>query len=330
MLKAQQTKEGQMAVFTPLSKQEIESLLSEFKLGPVMACQPIEQGTVNTNYDVTTSQGRLVLTLLEAIDMPLALSLTKFCAFVSNSGLKAPKPIPHTSGSLLGQYQDKSVVVCEFILGTNDLTPSSQLCFNVGQWLGKLHQIGDSYPEKIPNQMGHTWRANAAQKLNQVFGQEDNILLEQVMSFQSELIEAELLKGMVHYDLFRDNVLVLDNEISGVIDFYYACYDQLLLDICICLNDWCTNWRTQSFDLNKASSFIKGYQTQRVFNSIEWSFLGKALALMAAHYWMSRSLTLIEQKDGYGHFEKDPQPFKMLLLEHLNMQKDINSLNVAN
>lgn len=295
-----------MSVFTIITNQELGGILKCFGLKPATSYQPIAQGTVNSNYDVTTADGHFVLTILEAMEQPLADKILAYNAYLANSNIPCPQVIKTVDNNWTALWQHKPVAMTSFIQAQMISKPSAKLCHHLGKVLAKLHVAGQHYPEQIPNQMGFAWQQQAYAKLPNKIQAE----LAQTLSIQEAF--ASLPKGMIHFDCFRDNVFVEGDKVKGIIDFYYACYDYLLIDIAVCINDWCTNWDSSTLIPDKYQQFLSGYQSIRPLTTQETNTLPQALTLMAAHFWMSRTLTLSEAKQGEGLFEKDPLPFKKL------------------
>ncbi len=305
-----------MAVFTTLSQKELEKVLKDFKLGELREINAIAQGTVNSNYELKTSQGHFVLTVLESMDASLANQLLCFIEFCAQQGFPCPFPIKAAPNQWLIPLQKKRITICAFLPGTMVSDPSPSLCFQMGKTLAQLHLAGQEYPDKPINQMGFDWQQKAYLNLQKILTPDEHKVLQAALMGQKSIARNNCPKGMIHFDCFMDNVLTQDNKITGILDFYYACFDYFILDIAVTLNDWCYNQAKSNLNFDDCMTFIEGYQTIRSLTFAEWESLQDALTLMAAHFWMSRKLTQLENKKGFGDFNRDPSPFKRLCLNH--------------
>ncbi len=305
-----------MAVFTTLNEKELENVLKDFQLGDLVDINGIAQGTVNSNFELKTSRGHFVLTVLEAMKPSLANQLLSYLDFCASKKFPCPVPSQTNQKKWLVPLKDKWVTVCAFLPGTMASSSTPALCFQMGKTLGQLHLAGQGYPHQPANQMGFTWQNEAFQTLQASLSPSDLQAIQQALEGQKIITQNHCPKGMIHFDCFMDNVLVQNNQMTGVLDFFYACFDYLILDIAITINDWCCP--QSRLNLEYSTAFIKGYQTIRSLTVAEWQSLKSALILMAAHYWMSRHLTQLEKKQGFGDFNKDPFPFKKLCLNLQN------------
>ncbi|HET9699967.1 MAG TPA: homoserine kinase, partial [Burkholderiales bacterium] len=229
-----------MSVYTPLAPEEIVPWLGRYPVGALRSLAGIAEGIENTNYRVETEAGTYVLTLFErlpAAELPFYLELM---ARLAERGFPAPRPLADTDGRALGELKGRPACLVTFLPGRPILVPAAGACAQVGGTLADLHLAAADMPRAPENPRGRSWWKDAAARVAPRLGPEDAALLEEELRFQSLYRFPDLPRGVIHADLFRDNVLWSGGRVSGVIDFYFACRDTLLLDLAIAANDWCT------------------------------------------------------------------------------------------
>ncbi|MDP2805436.1 MAG: homoserine kinase, partial [Gallionellaceae bacterium] len=230
-----------MAVFTRVTEAEITAWLNNYSLGTLLELHGIASGIENTNYFVTTSNGRFVLTLFEkltASELPFYLNLM---AHLARHGIPCPAPVADKNNQFLGQLNGKPACIVSRLSGKSVTEPTPAHCAAVGAMLGQMHNAGQSFIDAMPNARGAEWRSEAATQVTQFLPTRDKLLLECEVAYHLEHALDNLPRGVVHADLFRDNVLLDDERVGGLIDFYFACNDCLLYDVAITINDWCIN-----------------------------------------------------------------------------------------
>ena len=228
-----------MSVYTPVSEAELASWLRNYSVGQLAECEPIESGIENTNYFVTTSQGRYVLTLFERLpaeELPFYLDLM---AHLARHGIPCPAPIADLSDQYLGSLNGKPAALVTRLPGRSLEKPGAPECEELGALLGRMHLAGRSYSAYLENPRGPKWWRFAAREVTGFLKEPQRELLEKELAFQSEQRFPDLPRGPVHADLFRDNALFDGARLSGVVDFYFAGVDCLLYDLAVCANDWC-------------------------------------------------------------------------------------------
>jgi len=309
-----------MSVYTTVTQDELrEWLKNYYSLGVLTNLQGIASGIENTNYFVTTSHGRFVLTLFEKIpaaDLPFYIDLM---AHLARHGIPCPSPIATLQNGFLNQLQAKPACIVSCLKGVSMTAPSPTHCAQVGEMLANMHLAGQSYPARMPNPRGPAWWRATALQIMPKLNTEDVALLSEELRFQSLYRHEDLARGVIHADLFRDNVLFDADQLAGVIDFYYACDDAWLYDLAITVNDWCVTAQS-TLALSSMQTMLKAYHAVRPLSAIErgaWPVMLRAAAL---RFWLSRLYDFHFPRAGELTHAKDPNHFQRLLRHHVSLQ----------
>ena len=228
-----------MSVYTTVTEAELKQWLKRYSLGALIELKGIASGIENTNYFVTTSHGRYVLTLFEKLraeDLPYYINLM---AHLARHGIPCPSPIANLENGYLNQLNDKPACIVSCLKGASLTAPTADHCAQVGEMLANMHLAGKSYSVQMPNPRGPSWWRATAPEVMPKLSADDAALLKEELRFQGLYRHQDLPRGVIHADLFRDNVLFDGDTLSGAIDFYYACNDAWLYDLAITVNDWC-------------------------------------------------------------------------------------------
>lgn len=302
-----------MSVYTSVSDDEMRALLAQYDLGDFVSLVGIAQGVTNSNYFVTTSSGRFVLTIFEVLqqeELPFFLLLKQH---LSRNGVACPAPIMRKDGRFDSVLAGKPACLVSCLQGSDTSWPTVEQCFNTGAMLAKMHLAGQSFEMKMDNPRYEAWWRDAAQRLLPVLSHEDADLLCDEIAFLAAHPDTGLPRGIIHADLFKDNVLLNGNEVAGFIDFYYACDGNFMYDLAIAVNDWA---RTASNVLDKtlADGFLRGYESVRPLSAAEQDYYSVAQRAGCVRFWVSRLLDFHFPQEGEMTFIKDPNVFRDLLL----------------
>ncbi len=304
-----------MSVYTPVSKAQLSAWLQNHSVGALERLEPIKSGIENTNYFVTTAQGRYVLTLferLQAAELPFYLNLM---AHLARHGIACPAPIANLSDAYLGTLNGKPATLVTRLPGKSLERPGAAECGELGALLARMHLAGRSYPAFQDNPRGPKWWRAAAQDVRPFLDARGWKLLEAELDFQGRHRFPDLPRGPVHADLFRDNALFDGSRLSGVFDFYFAGVDCLLFDVAVCANDWCLADPAQDRALDPVltRAFLCAYHALRPFTPLEreaWPVLLRAAAL---RFWLSRLHDLHLPRPGELVHAHDPGHMRKVL-----------------
>lgn len=304
-----------MSVFTKVSHAELEAFLAHYDLGTLIGYTGIGEGIENTNYFVDTSRGRWVLTLFERLnydDLPFFLGLMEHLA---RHGYASALPVADNGGATLSSLNGKPAALVARLTGQSVLFPSLAQCAAVGHALGELHKLTASYSGKCENSRGAEWRRTTGETLLPKVPEDARALIADELAAQAQLDLASLPQGVIHADLFKDNVLFVDERLTGVIDFYYACNDALLYDLAVTLNDWCAQ---ADGSLNKAhaAALLSAYRACRPPTEAEKAAWPLVLRAAAFRFYLSRLYDWTFPREGDLVHIKDPEPYRRILVHH--------------
>ena len=304
-----------MSVYTSVTEAELARWLDHYSVGGLVALEPIKSGIENTNYFVTTTQGRYVLTLFERLpaeELPFYLELM---AHLARHGIPCPAPIADLSDRYLRELKGKPAALVTRLSGASVERPGSAECAELGRLLARMHLAGRSYAGYLENPRGPKWWRHAAEKVLPFLDEASRGLLERELAFQAQHRLPDLPRGPVHADLFRDNALLEGGRICGVIDFYFAGVDRLLYDVAVCANDWCLldPAADRRLDPTRTGALLRAYQDVRPFTAAEreaWPVMLRAAAL---RFWLSRLYDLHLPRPGMLVHAHDPEQFREIL-----------------
>jgi homoserine kinase type II len=301
-----------VSVYTPVSEAELGDWLRNYSVGSLKACEPIESGIENTNYFVTTTQGRYVLTLFERLpaeELPFYLHLM---AHLARHGIPCPAPIADLSDQYLGRLKGKPAALVTRLPGRSIERPDARHCEELGALLARMHLAGRSYSAYLENPRGPKWWRFAAREVRGFLKKKEIEMMDAELQYQSEHRFPDLPRGPVHADLFRDNTLFEDGRISGVVDFYFAGVDCLLFDLAVCANDWCM---TKDFLLEekRTRGLLSAYHAVRPLTELERAAWPAMLRAAALRFWLSRLHDFHLPRPGMLVHAHDPEHFRRVL-----------------
>ena len=308
-----------MAVYTQVSDNDVAAFLADYDIGRLKAKHPIAEGVENTNYKLETDRSAFILTLFEKrtneADLPFFMDLM---AHLSAKGLPAPAPIQKKTGAVVSPIANRPAVIVTFLSGAPAMTPDSAHCRSAGALLADLHQAVSDFPLKRLNALSLTgWRRLADECRSRA--DECALGLSKLIDEELDFLEAQwprdLPLGVVHADLFPDNVLFIDHDVSGVIDFYFSCTDFFAYDLAVGINAWCFDQNAR-FSKENASAMMRAYLKKRQLNENEAKALPILLRGAALRFLLTRLYDWLHQVEGAIVEVKDPLEYRGILEHH--------------
>ncbi|MFP6750023.1 MAG: homoserine kinase [Alphaproteobacteria bacterium] len=301
-----------MAVYTEIDDEDLRRFVAEYDIGAVTGLKGIAEGVENTNYLLQTDRGTYILTIYEKRvdpkDLPFFLGLLDH---LSNRGVPCPPTIHGRDGKALRRVAGKPAAVQTYLPGIWPKRPGAAHCGEVGAALARMHLAGRDYPHARHNALSiDGWaelvEATAGRADDVAVGLGDEIARE--FEYLSGHWPIGLPTGVIHADLFPDNVFFMDDKLTGLIDFYFACTDALAYDLAICLNAWCFE-RSGEFNITKARRLLSAYRAVRPVNEAELAALPLLARGSALRFLLTRLYDWLNQVDGAMVKPKDPLEF---------------------
>ena len=308
-----------MAVYTEVGDEELSAFLATYDIGTVLSYKGIAEGVENSNFLLRTTNGSYILTLYEKrvneADLPFFLGLMQHLA---RRGLNCPLPVSNRAGTALGRVAGRPAAIITFLDGIAIRRPSAQHCGALGRALAQLHLAGEGFAMSRANALSVAgWRP----LFLHAQAQADRVApgLAERTRRELDLLEsawpARLPTGIIHADLFTDNVFFIGSEVSGLIDFYFACTDAYAYDLAICLNAWCFE-PDGSFNHTKGTAMIAGYEAVRRLAAEEVDALPILCRGSALRFMLTRLVDWLNVPPGALVKPKDPLEYDRKLGFH--------------
>lgn len=276
----------------------------------------IAEGVQNTNYFVDAEHGRFVLTLFERVDAALLPFYLGLMAHLAASGIPCPAPVAMNGGVFCGDLNGRTAALFTRLSGRSEASPAATHCAAIGGALAQLHLAGRDYPAP-PHPRGADWIARTAARMRPFLDADDRALLDAELCFQ-QLPSAALPAGVIHADLFRDNVLFLDAygpapaRIGGLLDFYFAGHGEWLFDLAIVANDWCAAG-DGALDEPRLAALLAAYHAVRPLTAAERAAWPRQLRAAALRFWLSRLEDFHCPLPGDAVTVRDPSAYRRIL-----------------
>ena len=308
-----------MAVYTDVSAEDLGAFLAGYDIGDPLSYKGIAEGVENSNFLVHTSRGYFILTLYEkrvaAKDLPFFLGLMEH---LHARGITCPQPVKNKNGDVLGRLAGRPAAVITFLDGMWIRRPTPHHCAALGTALAKLHLAGLDFKASRANALSVAgWRPlfeSCSERANEV--QYDlKAYLASELSHLEQAWPRNLSPGVIHADLFPDNVFFLGGELSGLIDFYFACTDALAYDVAICLNAWCFE-TDHSYNVTKGRSLLQAYAQVRPLSDAERNALPLLARGAALRFLLTRLVDWFDVPPGALVRPKDPLEYCRKLRFH--------------
>jgi len=313
-----------MAVYTKLNKNEIEEIVSLYKLKNLESFAPIEEGIENTNYIIIANKKKYILTIFEKRvkeqDLPF------FCELISllnKSGFKCPLPLLNLENSPISTFKRKKLTILTFISGKSKENLSNENCEDIGKEAARLHLLTSNFKIHRKNALSiESWRnmfENIKDKCNRIHKDLPNLIEANLKDIEKNW-PSNLPSGIIHADLFKDNIIFENNKVSGIIDFTFSCNDFYALEIAICFNALCFDGvkSNLSFNVTKAKKFIDGYSSIRKLSDQERNSIKILSQGAALRFLLTRVFDAINTVEGALVKIKDPIEYLKRLEFHKN------------
>lgn len=308
-----------MAVYTEIADEQVAAFVAEYDIGRVVACKGIAEGIENTNYLLVTDRGPFILTLYEKRvqldDLPFFLALMEHLAA---RDIPCPTPVHGRDGQALRECAGRAAAIVTFLTGMWPRRPTARHCAGVGGALARLHLAGADFPMTRANSLSlGGWRkllsaiASGVEPINAELLEE----LEEEMQILERDWPENLPIGVVHADLFPDNVFFEQDELSGLIDFYFACTDILAYDLAVCLNAWCFE-TDGSFNVTKAKRLFASYRGVRELQPAEREILPLLARGAAMRFLLTRLYDWMNTPKSAMVTRKNPMEYLQKLRFH--------------
>lgn len=315
-----------MAVYTDINENDLEKYLAHYEIGSLLSYKGIAEGVENSNFFLQTTSGKFILTLYEKRvnekDLPYFLGLMEH---LNQHGLKCPLPLAQKNGSTLGKLSGRPAAIITFLEGISLKAPMVDHCFELGQAMAKLHLAGSSFKHSRKNSLSvddwqPLWEKTSRYKSDIVdaCGHDISTELEVLLASWPK----DLPSGVIHADLFPDNVFFIDGKFTGLIDFYFACNDALVYDLAIAINAWCFE-ENSTYNCHKTSKMIEGYSSMRPLNEAEKKALPILCKGAAMRFFLTRLYDWLTTPEGALVVKKDPNEY----LKKIYFFKDVGSYN---
>lgn len=315
-----------MSVYTEVGRDELIAFLDNYELGDLCHYQGISAGIENTNYFVTTSQGEFVLTLFEQHDFSELTYFLDVMTFFYQQGIPSAHPAADSDGHYLKTLAGKPAALVLRLPGkTVDKVASFGQCAAIGDMLAQMHLVGKKFASRRPSTRGSDWREQITKALLPHLDVELAELLKSELAFQKKYVDLDLPWGVTHSDLFRDNALFEGDDLSGIIDFYYACDEYLLYDLAVAVNDWCVD-DSGFLEINRYQTLMQAYLKRRPLTLAEienWNLVLRAAAL---RFWLSRLQDQLFPREGEITQIKNPDAFLKILRQHQQQSLPIDGI----
>ena len=316
-----------MAIYTKLNKEQVNNILLNYKLGNLKKFEGIKEGIENTNYFIETEKGKYILTIYEKrvnkSDLPF---FSKLMLETSKKNFICPKPISNKDNNYISDLNDKKFMIVSFLDGKskNNLSPSE--CKTVGVEIAKFHEITKNFNFKRENDLSiKSWRRIFTQvkdKCNKIHPDLPKLIEANLINIEKEWPK-NLPSGIIHADLFNDNIFFKNNKFSGFIDFYFSCNDFYAFEIAICFNALCFDGLKQnlSFNVTKAKKLMEGYNEIRKISKDEKKSIKVLSQGAALRFLLTRVFDYLNTVDNAIVKIKDPEEY----LKRLEFHKSAKS-----
>lgn len=310
-----------MSVYTAIGRAQLEDFFNDYALGDIVNFEGIEAGIDNTNYRVTTSHGEFVLTIFESLTDSELSHIIGLLVHLGRNELSCPIPQRDRQNRLLRKLNNKPAAIFNRLPGIAVNAPSIAQCRAVGSHLARLHLCAQDINLPLINSSDLSACQTIFNNIHTFLQPTDIELIRNELCYQAKFSGSGLPGGVIHGDLFKDNVLFTGDQLSGMLDFYNACAGSWLLDIAITSNDWCCD--NGIVDPEKMVALLTAYRSVRPLKTIEQQLWPTVLRAAALRFWLSRLQHQIHPRVGTLTQQKDPVVFRRLLKYYRQQQQRV-------
>jgi homoserine kinase type II len=310
-----------MAVFTPVTLDDLSQWIKQFPLGKALALKGIASGIENSNFFLTTERGEYVLTIFENLSFEQLPFYVQLMRHLAERGIPVPAPVPNETGELVVALHGKPAAIVSKLDGSSQMDPQPVHCAEVGAVLAKMHLAGRDFALQQPNLRGLDWWVETVPKVLAYLDADTAALLQSELAFQRDFAAgttyAQLERGPVHADLFRNNVMFVGERLSGCFDFYFAGWDTWLFDLAVTVNDWCIDLDTGRLDEARVLALTRAYHAVRPFTAADQAAWLPMLRAAALRFWLSRLYDYYRPREAEMLTPHDPTHFERVLRERI-------------
>ena len=314
-----------MAVYTQISIDELNVFLSKYNIDNINEFSGIKGGTSNSNYLLTADNKKFILTIFEERtnqeNLPFYFDLMNH---LNAHDIKCPEVIKDKQGNFSNSIKQKHAVITSFLTGSSLEKIKPIHCSNLGLTIAKMHNASEKLNIKRENELGFDKLGIIIEKLKAYkkhIDDEKLKFIEDEFLFLSREISKDLPSGIIHADLFPDNIFFEENNLTGIIDFYFSCNDFYAYEIAICLNAWCFEDSNNEFNPTKAKYLLGSYNQERKFSNEEVEALPLLARASALRYLLTRLLDFYSHEDSDLILKKDPNEYISKLRFHQSVRK---------
>lgn len=309
-----------MSVYTNLTKRNLKEILKRYHIGNVRTFSGISDGITNSNFYLNTTQGEYVLTIFEDINENKAKRYLELMSFFSNNNLCSPMIQRTSSDNFISIYKGKPLAIMQKLEGETVKKSNIKLCKSLGCTIAQFHKTSLDYNKSIKNSRDIKWIDKSIKRVKSHLSTNQVELLIEAKAIYKRFFNYKLPTGIIHSDLFKDNVLHKNNKVLGIIDYYYSFTGPFIYELAVIINDWCVK-PDGTIDSIKYHNLIEGYNSIKSLTTKENKYIKEALIAAALRFYLSRLLDMIFPKVGEITHIKDPLIFEKILLHRFSSLK---------
>ena len=314
-----------MAVFTPVTLDDLSQWITQFPLGTPVALKGIASGIENSNFFLTMERDgqrhEYVLTIFENLDFEHLPFYLKLMHHLADHGVLVPDPMATHDGELVVPLLGKPAAIVTKLEGRSQMNPQPVHCAAAGAMLARMHIAGLGYPLYQPNLRGLDWWTESTPQVLPFLSADEAALLQSELAYQQDFAKgaqyAQLQQGPIHADLFRNNVMFDGEQLTGFFDFYFAGCDTWLFDVAVTVNDWCIDHDTGVLDAARVRAMLDAYHAVRPFTDAERASWQPMLRAAALRFWLSRLYDFHQPREAELLTPHDPTHFERILRERI-------------